>query len=61
MTFYLICSWISLEDAKKIIAENKEEYIIPLQISTPQITTDMLGEDAFPNILGSFYYIQICI
>ncbi|MCI8620704.1 MAG: hypothetical protein HFJ50_02550 [Clostridia bacterium] len=45
---------ISIEDAKKIIQEEKEEYTIPLQITTPQVTIDMLGEDAFPNMLSNF-------
>lgn len=45
---------IELEEAKKIVQEEKEEYIIPLQITMPQVTTDMLGEDAFPNVLGKF-------
>lgn len=45
---------ISIEDAKQIIKEDKEEYKIPLQLTMPQVTIDMLGEDAFPNVLGSF-------
>lgn len=45
---------VSIEEAKEIIAEDKEECNIPLKITKPEITTDMLGEDAFPNTLGSF-------
>lgn len=45
---------ISLEEAKKIIAEEKEEYSIPLKIIKPAVTTSMLGEDAFPDVLASF-------
>lgn len=45
---------IGVEEAKNIISEDKEEYIIPLKITRPAITTDMLGEDAFPNVLASF-------
>lgn len=45
---------ISLEEAKNIVQEEKEEYTIPLQVTMPQVTTDMLGEDAFPNVLGKF-------
>jgi len=45
---------ISIDDAKKLISEEKEEYTIPLKITKPDVTTDMLGEDAFPNILASF-------
>lgn len=45
---------VTLEDAKKLLAENKEEYEIPLKITKPSVTTDMLGEEAFPNVLGKF-------
>ena len=45
---------ISIEEAKQIIAEAKEEYTIPLKITKPAITTSMLGEDAFPDVLASF-------
>lgn len=44
---------ISIEEAKQIIGEQKQEYIIPLQITMPAVTTDMLGENAFPDVLGS--------
>lgn len=45
---------ISLEEANKIIQEDKEEYIIPLKITIPQITLDKLGKEAFPNKLSEF-------
>lgn len=45
---------ISLEEAKKLLEEDKEEYIIPLKITKPEITTEQFGEEAFPDILGSF-------
>lgn len=45
---------VTMEEAKKIIEEKKEEYIIPLKITKPEITTDMLGEEAFPDKLGGF-------
>lgn len=45
---------ISMEEAKQIISEEKEEYVIPLKIIEPAITTSMLGEDAFPDKLASF-------
>lgn len=45
---------ITIDEAKKILEEDKEEYIIPLKIIAPEITTDKLGEEAFPDILGSF-------
>lgn len=43
---------INIEEAKKILEEDKEEYIIPLVITKPQITTDQIGTEAFPNLLG---------
>lgn len=45
---------ISIEEAQKILEEEKEEYEIPLQITTPNVTTDKLGEEAFPEKLASF-------
>lgn len=45
---------ITIEEAKKILEEDKEEYEIPLKITKPEITTDKLGEEAFPDELGSF-------
>ena len=45
---------ISLEEAKNILEEQKEEYVIPLKITIPEITLDDLGKEAFPQILGTF-------
>lgn len=45
---------ISIEEARQIVSEEKEEYVIPLRITEPAITTSMLGEDAFPDKLASF-------
>ena len=45
---------ISMEEAKKILEEEKDEYIIPLTISLPEITLEKLGKEAFPNKLSSF-------
>ncbi len=45
----------SVEDVKKLIAkEKKDEYEIPLHITKPKVTTEDLGEEAFPNRLSSF-------
>ena len=43
-----------VEIAKEILKEDKEEYIIPLIITKPEITLDQLGEEAFPNQLSTF-------
>ena len=45
---------ISMDEAKKIIEEEKNEYTIPLKITIPNITTDKLGSEAFPDLLGSY-------
>ena len=45
---------ISMEEAKKILEENKEEYIIPLKITHPEITTDKIGSEGFPDLLVEF-------
>lgn len=45
---------VSIEEAKNILSEEKEEYIIPLKIIQPEIKTEMLGEEAFPNTIASF-------
>ena len=49
---------ISIEEAKKIIQQEAEQYTIPLKITTPNITTDKLGNKAFPDLLGKYttYY-----
>ena len=43
-----------VEIAKEILKEDKEEYIIPLIITKPEITLDQLGEEAFPEQLSTF-------
>lgn len=45
---------ISEEEAEKILEEEKEEYRIPLTITVPEITLDKLGQEAFPQVLGTF-------
>lgn len=45
---------VSLKEAKNILEEQKEEYIIPLKITIPEITLNDLGKEAFPQILGTF-------
>lgn len=44
---------ISLDEAEKILEEDKEEYEIPLTITKADIKVTDLGEDAFPNLLGT--------
>ena len=45
---------ISIEEAEKILAEEKEEYVIPLKITVPEKTLKDLGEEAFPERLGTY-------
>ena len=43
-----------LEAAKEMLKEDKEEYEIKLIITTPNVTTDKMGTEAFPELLSSF-------
>ena len=45
---------ISMEEAEKIINEDKSEYVIPLKITVPEIKIEDLGEEAFPDKLSKF-------
>ena len=45
---------ISMEEAQKILEEDKEEYVIPLKITIPDKTLEDLGEEAFPDELGTY-------
>lgn len=44
----------TLEEVKQVLSEEKDEYKIPLKITKPSKTTDMLGEEAFPDKLASY-------
>lgn len=45
---------ITMEEAQKILQEDKDEYEIPLKITIANKTVNDLGEEAFPNTLGTF-------
>lgn len=46
---------VSLEEAKAIISsEQKEEYSVPLKVIYPNVTTNMIGTEAFPDLLSNF-------
>lgn len=45
---------ISMEEAQRILEEDKEEYVIPLKITVPDKTLEDLGEEAFPDELGTY-------
>lgn len=45
---------ITMDEAKAILAESKDEYAIPLKITKAQKTVASLGSKAFPDLLGTF-------
>ncbi len=45
---------ISIDEAKNMLQEEKQEYIIPLKITVPNITTDKIGSEAFPDMISTF-------
>lgn len=46
---------LTIEDAKKLLKERKEEYTMPLKITKPEVLTEMLGEEAFPDVLRKLF------
>ena len=45
----------NVEEANNIIlAEDKEQYSIPLTITKPKVTTAQIGSEAFPDLLATF-------
>ena len=46
---------ISVEEAKKILEEQKEEYVIPLTITKPEVTVkDLRSQNFFPEQLSKY-------
>lgn len=45
---------ITIDEAKQIILEEKESYTIPLKITSPTVTTDKIGTEAFPDLLATY-------
>ena len=45
---------ISLDDAKKMLETEQNEYKIPLKVVEPKVKIQDLGEKAFPTLLGTF-------
>ncbi len=43
-----------IEEAKNILENDSEQYEIPLKITKPNVTTEQIGAEAFPNKI-SFY------
>lgn len=45
---------ISVDEAKEMLLEDKEEYTIPLKVLKPEITVSELEAEAFPDVLATF-------
>ena len=45
---------ISLDEAKAQYAEAGEEYVIPLKVVYPKVSTNQIGNEAFPDQLATF-------
>lgn len=45
---------ISLDEAKKLLNSDSNECTIPLKVLYPSITTNMIGTEAFPDLLSDF-------
>ena len=45
---------ISVDEAKKKISGNDETYTIPLKTLYPKVSTDDIGQEAFPDLLASY-------
>ena len=45
---------ISLDEAKEMLKVAQAEYVIPLKVLHPNVTTNMIGMEAFPDLLSSF-------
>ena len=43
-----------VDEAKKLLEEEKEEYKINLKVTKPKVTIDTIGTEAFPNRLSIF-------
>ena len=45
---------ITMDEAKELLKEDKEEYLITIKITVANITMSDLGKEAFPNQLGTY-------
>ena len=45
---------ISLDEAKQLLNSDSNECTIPLKVLYPSITTNMIGTEAFPDLLSEF-------
>lgn len=45
---------VSLEEAKSIVNSNEEKVTIPLKVTMPNVTTNQIGTEAFPDLLATY-------
>lgn len=45
---------ISMEEAKALLNTEEKQVVIPLKITKPNITTNQIGTEAFPDLLASY-------
>ena len=45
---------ISVDEANAMLNEVKDEYEIPVKYTAPSVTTNMIGTEAFPDLLAKF-------
>lgn len=45
---------ITMEEAKKLINNDETTVTIPLKFTTPNVTTNQIGTEAFPDLLASY-------
>ena len=45
---------ISVDEAKAMLNEVKDSYEIPLKYTAPNVTTNMIGTEAFPDLISKF-------
>lgn len=45
---------ISMEEATSLINNSSEQCSIPLKVLSPKVTTNQIGTEAFPDLLGTF-------
>ena len=45
---------IGMEEAENLLQQDQEEYVIPLKVTVPEVTTKMIGTEAFPDLISEF-------
>lgn len=45
---------VSMEEAKNLLNTEEVQVTIPLKITSPKVTTNQIGTEAFPNLLASY-------